>query len=258
MTGAPRPSVPAGCDADGYGAGNGPGHGPEREGSEGRGGSVSERWTKPSGRTPPGRTPTGHRPGDRTPRLGPTTAVPATTPQTWSPTGDPSRGTGPRSSLRTSAWPACHGPSTIGRSFCRSRVGSSSRSREPATRYCSWPWPGRCARRTTGSSPTTATAPSSSPWGSRRATSSWRRWARLRIPPRGAGRCRATGATPAGTSSPSPVPRAASVFRPWAVPRPVGTWPDGPRCRGAPCTATNSPTCRWERGRHRRASSGRA
>ncbi len=69
------------------------------------------------------------------------------------------------SSSRTSAWPVCRAPSTTGRSSCRSRAGCSSRSRGPDTRSSSPPWPGRCDPPTTGSSPTTATVPSSSPWG---------------------------------------------------------------------------------------------
>ncbi len=164
----------------------------------------------------------------------------------------------PPSWSRTSDWPVSPGRSTTGRSCCRSRAGCSSRSRGRGTRSCCWLWPVPCAPPTTGSFPTTATGLWCSPWVSRPSTSCSRRWGRPRTRPRQAARCPATGARCHATSSPSRAPPAASAFRRWAAPRPADTSRGGRAWRDVRHTATSSPTCRSERGRRRKGSSGRA
>ena len=59
------------------------------------------------------------------------------------PSWPPAQPSPPKSSSRTSAWRACHGHLMTGRSCCRNRAGSSSRSPAPGTRSSSRRWPGR-------------------------------------------------------------------------------------------------------------------
>src|SRR5687767_4996469 len=120
----------------------------------------------------------------------------------------------PSNSLRHTAPCISRAGSTTRRSSSSGRTGSSSRSPAPDTRRSS-PRPGWSrGRRMTGSTCTTATAPSVSSWGCRRRRCSIPPWAPRSIRTPVGARCPATGGKRSSTLSRPPPPPERSSSRP--------------------------------------------